>query len=210
MDLWDKIDWDFVERLKSCSPQEHNEGALLHNPNRKGMKEQVELLAEFLVPDAVYSDGSCKPKILEIGTNKGLFCYLTMLADEDATIDTMDPQAWCQNPVDILNEKFGNRIKFYHGSSLEIMPDIVARVTESGRSSWYEFGWVDGKHTETAAYYDLYQCADCCHVIGLDDVKAIPDVNNAVFDFINKFEYGISRSTQNSDERGLYILEATY
>lgn len=91
-------------------------------------------------------------KILETGTNKGLFAYLlSNIVTEPVTLYTFGIQPQSKACVDFLNgaqQMVG--IQFYLGDSKQTMAAFFENDIQ--------LAWVDGGHDEETAYSDIKHC----------------------------------------------------
>ncbi|MFH1593681.1 MAG: class I SAM-dependent methyltransferase [Candidatus Omnitrophota bacterium] len=210
--LWNKIDGKIVDELNSVMHKD-NEGSILtgkrgvrvmaenidyklflRNPSLVAICEQVRFISSLL--------SGIKPnRIIEIGTHKGMFCYLVSLYDNTIEIDTFGNLFESQKAVDILNAKFGTHINFIYGDSQNTFREYAAEKV-------IDFAWVDGGHSYEVCTSDLINCRrlNIPH-IAVDDYVRENAVKKSVHDFIKQTGYAIGgRSNFAIDGRGIVYL----
>ena len=148
---------------------------------------------ELLFNTSINSD-----KILEVGVYAGHSCFIMLLANENSTIDAIDPGYPFTEPcVKYLNKNFNDRINYIPGLSHEELPKLSNGV--------YDLIHIDGMHDPEYIRNEMEICLslkkDVC-VLVVDDIhlaiqgmniilpklklRSIPDCiySNAVYDFI--------------------------
>lgn len=95
-------------------------------------------------------EASGAQEVLEIGFNKGhsstYFLELT-----DVRMTTMDPGRNRLRYVEVMENRYGPRFKFYLGRFDEVVP----KLTEQS----FDLAFVDGNHTYEDAFHDIRECA---------------------------------------------------
>ncbi len=190
-----KIDVKLINELRETIPL-NDEGYLFEDFNGLRTRTQIIFLASII------KQINAK-RILETGTHMAMFCYMVYLSDSSISVDTFGNLAASQKNVDILNQKFGEYIKYHPGDS---------RITLKSFSPGYkiDFAWIDGGHSFEVCMSDLLNCRRLgIPSIAVDDYKWKSDVNDvkmAVDEFIEKYNYSISDISNLADYRGIVYL----
>lgn len=165
------------------------EGNLLELNSGKTQLAQITLLTELL--------RALKPeRVLEIGTNKGMFgLLLKNVCPSVRLFTTFDGHKESGKVPGILG---GDWVQFIRGDSR----DTVSRLEIGDRP--YDFAWVDGGHGEDVASCDIMNMWRLkIPVIALDDCRGMPFVDQV----ISRTGY---REIQNpywkQDDRGIRIF----
>lgn len=182
-------DKDFVVALKSVSLS-INPGAFLHNINPIGQKVQIDFMMKAI-------EKISPTNILEVGTNKGLFCYFILSVLPEAHIDTFDIEDYSAEAVNILNKRFNNRVTFIKGDSAKTLSLFNPPYS-------IDLAWVDGAHDYLGCISDLKNC-DRLHVknIFIDDCRLLEEVWKAINDFCAVTGYSIIDTDSLEDDRGI-------
>ena len=192
------IDYNLIQKLHDSSGG-NGEGSTLHfGPQEvSGKEEQLRFKEECL---RKYSPSV----LLETGTNKAEFCYLSKLILPTCTIHTFDLNDWsldCVNAVcDYFNEEF---VTFHKGDSQSTLSVFNPPVP-------IDFAHVDGGHDYNSCLSDLTNC-DRLNIptILVDDYRGIPSVGAAMEEFCKTFPYSLisQDNASKDDSRGLALLQ---
>ena len=170
------------------------EGNLLFDTSVEVFNSQTAFLEKYFF--------ALQPKkILEIGTNKGMFsifCKRTLRNNFE--IFTFGIDEWSDNCIKRIEKYFKQKfVNFYHGNSFYTLSNF--HETE------IDIAWVDGDHSYKVALSDLENCQRLkIKNIFVDDYLGHAEVKLAVDDFCKKTSYNIIDST--SDERGIVLLSS--
>lgn len=133
---------EFVEKLRGF--HHSNEGALL-NCGEENTKKTTSIMIRLF--------NEIKPEhILEVGTNKGYFCYFCALYDSKIKIDTFELYGEvAEKGIQAISDECGININFYVGDSLETLGAFSATYK-------IDFAWIDGAHNLVNVTADLDNC----------------------------------------------------
>lgn len=173
-----------------------NEGALLNNPSSMGKLEQLNFFFNLFL--------EIKPKrIIEIGTNKGLFDLFVLHNFPDTIIYTCDLVPFSLKAVEILLKIFPQKIFFENVKSTDYFKKFDPSIP-------IDFAWVDGGHNYSNCLEDLINCAKLkIRAICVDDYRMLPEVNKAMTTFLSSYPYKITKTSEKIDDRGIALLERT-
>jgi len=190
-----KIDVKLIKELRGTMPL-NDEGYLFDGINSLRTRTQIILLASII------KQINAK-RILETGTHTAMFCYMVYLCDSSISIDTFGDIAVSQENVNILNQKFGEYIKYHLGDSRITLKSFSPECK-------IDFAWIDGGHSFEVCMSDLLNCYRLgIPSIAVDDYKwenGVNDVKRAVDEFIEKYNYSISGISNLADYRGIVYL----
>jgi hypothetical protein len=147
-----------------------------------------------------------KPKhIVEIGTNKSNFVYVSLMNCPDVILDTYDIDPDCENGINLVKGRFPNsNLNFHCGSSFTVLDE------KPPHHSPIDLFYVDGLHTYEGAKNDILKASELgSKYILVDDL--FDDANNggvprAIQECLLENNWKKMDQTPVQDTRGMAIF----
>jgi len=190
---------------KLCKVHESPEGNTLEIVDEETCYAQVN----FHLTNLLYCSSSLgldQPiRVLEIGTNKGMFGLLLLYLQTSSSLKfqltTIDPNVQSVEAVALLEEA-GLDCQFICGDSRMVVPIL---------SEEFDYAWIDGNHQTEFALKDIQNCsAKKIPVLAIDDT-AYASVQAAINSWFPGSEYQFLKQALDMDVRKAkaFYLEPT-
>ena len=149
--------------------------------------------------------------ILEIGVHFGHSLLIMLLANPTSKIYTIDINNYSIHAVNYLNSIFNNRVKYYNGDSLKLLPNVLIDIKQENKG--IDLSHIDGAHEEYYIFNEINMiipyCKDKLKII-CDDYSTTTNgydcpVNKAVDKAIKKHNLHIEKIS-NNDSSELSII----
>ena len=177
---------------KMSTAFEDGRGNLLDISDEQTMQAQVAYLTHLI--------RTIRPnKVLEVGTNKGMFGLLLAHLRSESSLDTFDINHESSTSLKHL-QPFYN-VRFFFGDSKEIL---------SLYNDTADFAWIDGGHATDVVLSDLRNMNRLkVPFIALDDCK-LDEVKESIDTFVQESGYSIRVNPWwDDDPRGILLLRRT-
>ncbi len=119
-------------------------------------------IAPYFAPKRANLLAAClgRGRVLEIGTNAGHAALLMLYHNPKLHYTGVDicKHKYVAKAIDFLKERFPDRVDFYPGDSVQVLPDMLAKKVPAA----FDVVHVDGLHTTFHCENDINNAAKLC------------------------------------------------